>query len=89
MSTTTLDQQPPSDDASESTNDSTPTTTTTATTTDSGADRKVMILFQAVGNAPILKKKKYKINASSELNTVIAFLRDKLLRINKNIIYPS
>ncbi|KAF0983438.1 hypothetical protein FDP41_010503 [Naegleria fowleri] len=73
-----VDSTPTNDHQQET--ESNPTTETS--TTEEGGERKITLLFQAVGNAPILKKKKFKINASSSFNEVIYFLRDKLLRIN-------
>ncbi|EFC38375.1 autophagy protein 12 [Naegleria gruberi] len=83
MSSSAVDQQLSSNDtdASSETLSNTNEATTPTTTTEKVESGKVMILFQAVGSAPILKKKKYTIGAASSFNTVIAFLRDKLLRI--------
>ncbi|KAL9642422.1 hypothetical protein ABK040_014265 [Willaertia magna] len=66
---------------SEEDGDKTPQTTTNNNNTTTDAERKITLLFQAVGSAPILKKRKFKINATSSFNEVIFFLRDKLLKI--------
>eukprot|EP01112_Ceratiomyxa_fruticulosa_P010178 TRINITY_DN2683_c0_g1_i1.p3 TRINITY_DN2683_c0_g1~~TRINITY_DN2683_c0_g1_i1.p3 ORF type:complete len:121 (-),score=22.52 TRINITY_DN2683_c0_g1_i1:40-402(-) len=42
-------------------------------------DGKVIILFKNTGNAPPLKQKKFKLQASASFSTVIDFLR-KMLR---------
>jgi ubiquitin-like protein ATG12 len=39
---------------------------------------KVAIRFHAIGSAPQLKQKVFKISASSKFGTVVAFLRKKL-----------
>ncbi|KAG2209955.1 hypothetical protein INT47_003390 [Mucor saturninus] len=39
---------------------------------------KVVVVFQAIGNAPILKQKVYKLTASYKFQTVIQFLRKEL-----------
>ncbi|KAI9495741.1 ubiquitin-like autophagy protein Apg12-domain-containing protein [Zychaea mexicana] len=39
---------------------------------------KVLVLFNAIGNAPILKQKLYKITASNKFQMVIQFLRKQL-----------
>ena len=70
-----------SDSASPST--SSPTTTTSSydesVTSDAKqtkvASEKVVMLFKAVGNAPIMKKSKFKINATSQFDEVIQFIR--------------
>lgn len=42
--------------------------------------RTVVCLFAAVGNAPILKQKKFKIRASDEFYKVSQFLRKQLAK---------
>ena len=49
------------------------------TKTESAQD-KVLILFKAVGDTPILKKSKAKINSSSQFREVISYIR-KLLKM--------
>ncbi|KAG0332634.1 hypothetical protein BG005_005395, partial [Podila minutissima] len=39
---------------------------------------KVVVFFQAIGNAPILKQKHFKITASHKFMVVIQFLRREL-----------
>jgi ubiquitin-like protein ATG12 len=39
---------------------------------------KVIVIFQAIGNAPILKQKVFKLTASNKFQTVIQFLRKEL-----------
>ncbi|GAA6056876.1 hypothetical protein JCM3770_005123 [Rhodotorula araucariae] len=39
---------------------------------------KVVVRFKATGNAPIMKQNFYKITASNQFRTVIAFLRKEL-----------
>ncbi|TFL02375.1 APG12-domain-containing protein [Pterulicium gracile] len=39
---------------------------------------KVVVLFKAIGNAPILKQKFYKITAANRFQAVIQFLRREL-----------
>ncbi|CAO3633432.1 unnamed protein product [Mucor fragilis] len=39
---------------------------------------KVVIVFRAIGNAPILKQKVFKLAASNKFQTVIQFLRKEL-----------
>ncbi|OCT53222.1 Ubiquitin-like protein ATG12 [Cladophialophora carrionii] len=41
-------------------------------------DRKVSVRFQAIGSAPILKQKVFKISASSRFSVVLNFLRKKV-----------
>lgn len=38
----------------------------------------VVIVFRAIGNAPILKQKVFKLAASNKFQTVIQFLRKEL-----------
>ena len=38
----------------------------------------VIVIFQAIGNAPILKQKVFKLTASNKFQTVIQFLRKEL-----------
>ncbi|CAO3669043.1 unnamed protein product [Rhizopus stolonifer] len=39
---------------------------------------KVIVIFQSIGNAPILKQKIFKLSASSKFQFVIQFLRKEL-----------
>ncbi|KAI9481107.1 MAG: ubiquitin-like autophagy protein Apg12-domain-containing protein [Benjaminiella poitrasii] len=39
---------------------------------------KVIVIFRAIGNAPILKQKVFKLTASNKFQTVIQFLRKEL-----------
>ncbi|GAA5801294.1 hypothetical protein HPULCUR_006740 [Helicostylum pulchrum] len=39
---------------------------------------KVVVVFRAIGNAPILKQKVFKLTASNKFQTVIVFLRKEL-----------
>jgi hypothetical protein len=48
--------------------------------TESATQDKVLILFKAVGDTPILKKSKAKINSSSQFREVISYIR-KLLKM--------
>ncbi|EXJ95182.1 autophagy-like protein 12 [Capronia coronata CBS 617.96] len=41
-------------------------------------NHKVSVRFQAIGSAPILKQRVFKINASSRFSVVLNFLRKKL-----------
>ncbi|KIW73840.1 hypothetical protein PV04_01927 [Phialophora macrospora] len=41
-------------------------------------DRKVSVRFQAIGSAPILKQRVFKISASSRFSVVLNFLRKKV-----------
>ncbi|KAI8387035.1 ubiquitin-like protein Atg12 [Blakeslea trispora] len=41
-------------------------------------DTKVIVIFRAIGNAPILKQKIFKLTASNKFQTVIQFLRKQL-----------
>lgn len=41
-------------------------------------ERKVTVRFQAVGSAPILKQKVFKVSASQKFETVVNFLRKRL-----------
>jgi ubiquitin-like protein ATG12 len=56
-------------------------TTDDIPTTEKSQDDKIVILFKATGNAPILKKNKFKISASFSFQEVILFLRDKVLKL--------
>ena len=38
----------------------------------------VIVIFRAIGNAPILKQKIFKLTASNKFQTVIQFLRKEL-----------
>lgn len=44
-------------------------------------DDKIVIVFKATGNAPILKKSKFKISRSNSFKDVIQFLRLKVLKL--------
>ena len=55
----------------------TSTATTTATTA-MNQDTKVLIILKPVGDAPLLKKTKYKIAATSQFSEVIVFVRKRL-----------
>src|SRR5438874_2710809 len=48
-----------------------------------GQQDKVVILFKAVGNTPILKKSKAKISTSSQFREVIGFIR-KMLKLKND-----
>jgi ubiquitin-like protein ATG12 len=53
--------------------------TTTATTPASAVKTdKVVILFKAVGNAPLLKLKKFQVTREATVQTVVDFLRKQL-----------
>jgi len=41
-------------------------------------DTKVLIILKPVGDAPLLKKTKYKIAATSQFSEVIVFVRKRL-----------
>eukprot|EP00897_Mesotaenium_endlicherianum_P007769 jgi/Mesen1/701/ME000109S_10920 len=43
-------------------------------------DRKVVVLFRATGDAPILRQAKFKIGAAERFSKVIEFLRKQLHR---------
>lgn len=45
---------------------------------------KVTLYFLATGNAPILKKKKFAISATSTFKEVIKFLREKVLKLKSS-----
>lgn len=45
---------------------------------------KVVIVFKAAGNAPILKRSKFKISADFTFGYVIKFVREKLLKLEPN-----
>ncbi len=42
---------------------------------------KVVVLFKAVGSAPILKKSKFKISSESSFGEIVQFIRTKLLKL--------
>lgn len=63
--TSAAQQQPDKEDAEEKITD----------------DGKVTLFFKHVGNAPILKKKKYKISADSSFQEVIKFIKIRLLKL--------
>lgn len=52
----------------------------TSSLPDTTKTEKVVIVLKAVGNAPILKKSKFKINSTSQFDEVINFIR-KLLKL--------
>ena len=41
-------------------------------------DQKIQVRFHAIGGAPLLKQKVFKISASSKFGSVVSFLRKKL-----------
>eukprot|EP00298_Acanthocystis_sp_HF-20_P029343 c8220_g1_i2.p1 GENE.c8220_g1_i2~~c8220_g1_i2.p1 ORF type:complete len:138 (+),score=49.28 c8220_g1_i2:24-416(+) len=46
--------------------------------TESKKDDKVIVMFQATGNAPLLKQTKFKISQSEPFQSVIEFLRRQI-----------
>jgi ubiquitin-like protein ATG12 len=52
----------------------------TLSSPDTTKTEKIVIVLKAVGNAPILKKTKFKINSTSQFDEVINFIR-KLLKL--------
>jgi ubiquitin-like protein ATG12 len=69
----------PNDEEKTQTEEATEETTTSPTQ----QQDKVVILFKAVGNAPILKKSKAKINSTSQFREVIGYIR-KLLKLKSD-----
>jgi ubiquitin-like protein ATG12 len=52
-----------------------------------GHQDKVVILFKAVGNTPILKRSKAKISTSSQFREVIGFIRKMLKMKNDQSLF--
>ena len=57
-----------------------PADATSALAADAAAldDKKVAVRFTAVGSAPVLRQKVFKVSASQKFETVVNFLRKKL-----------